>query len=291
MTGYGDARQEEGTRLVAVEVRTVNNRYLKVNLRCPDAYAPIESRLEKLVRDSIARGTVTVNVRTEALGRTGRYRVDHEVVGSYWQQLGEISKQLDLPHTGDVSPLLLSLPGAILEHDAGDVDANAEWPIVRDVVGQALAKLNEFRSTEGESMRQELVHHLRLIREQLDVVAERAPTVVVQYRDRLRERVAQLLKDTEIAVSDADLIREVSVFADRCDVNEEIMRLKSHLDQFDDCLDGSESAGRKLEFLCQEMFREVNTIGSKSNNVDIAHAVVEIKGTVEKLREIVQNVE
>jgi uncharacterized protein (TIGR00255 family) len=290
MTGYGDARQHEGSRLLSVEVRTVNNRYLKVNLRCPDVYASIESKIEKLLRDSIARGTVTVNLRAELLGEAGRYRIDGEVVAGYWQQINAISDQLGLSATRDITPLL-PLPGAILEQDAGEIDADAEWPLVCEVINRALVKLNEFRRSEGESMRQDLVHHCRIIREQLDVVAERAPTIVVQYRDRLKERVIQLLRDTDVTVSDADLIREVSVFADRCDINEEIMRMKSHLDQFDDCLGSSDSAGRKLEFLCQEMFREVNTIGSKSNSVDIAHAVVEMKGTVEKLREIVQNVE
>lgn len=140
-------------------------------------------------------------------------------------------------------------------------------------------------------MRQELAHHCSLVSVALNQVAERAPTVIVQYRDKLRDRVSQLLRDTGVGVSDEDLIREVSLFADRCDINEEIARLRSHLGQFGECLDEPESAGRKLEFLCQEMFREVNTIGSKSNDVLIAHAVVEMKGTIEKLREIVQNVE
>ena len=140
-------------------------------------------------------------------------------------------------------------------------------------------------------MRQDLVQQCELIAAQLETVAERAPTVIVQYRDKLKDRVTQLLRDTGVSVTDADLIREVSLFADRCDINEEITRMRSHLDQFSECLNQKESAGRKLEFLCQEMFREVNTIGSKSNNVDIAHAVVEMKGCIERLREIVQNVE
>ena len=290
MTGYGDARQQEDSRLVTAEVRTVNNRYLKVNLRCPDAYASIESQIEKLIRDTIARGTVNLSLRAETMGQADRYRVDEAVVQAYWEQMTSLSDSMNLSTPQDLS-VLFALPGVVSEKDTGEIDPASEWPIVKAVVGSALAKLNEFRQIEGESMRQELSHHCGLVRDQLKVVAKRAPEVVVQYRDRLKERVAQLLKDTNVAVSDEDLIREVSVFADRCDINEEIMRLKSHLDQFDDCLEDEESAGRKLEFLCQEMFREVNTIGSKSNNVDIAHAVVEMKGTVEKLREIVQNVE
>jgi uncharacterized protein (TIGR00255 family) len=290
MTGYGDARQQSGERLVAAEVRTVNNRYLKVNLRCPDSYASIESDIERLVRNRIARGTVSLTLRAETLGQTGRYRIDRDVVIGYWEQMTSLTDHLGLAPPQEIASLL-QLPGVISEEGAEEIDLQSEWPLIESVVESALVQLDTFRRREGESMSRDLSQQCQAIRRQLGVVAERAPSVVVQYRDRLLERVSQLLKDSEAAVSDADLIREVSVFADRCDINEEIMRLGSHLDQFDECLAGEESAGRKLEFLCQEMFREVNTIGSKSNNVDIAHAVVEMKGTVERLREVVQNVE
>lgn len=290
MTGFGDARRTEGERIVTAEVRTVNNRYLKVNLRCPDAYGAIEGRVEKLVRSNIARGTVGLTLRTETLGQQGRYRIDRQVLVSYWEQLTALTDHLNLPPAQDLSALL-QLPGAVLEESSDSVDVEAEWPLLSEVITEALSKLNDFRLREGESMQQELVHHCQLVRDQVAVVSAQAPGVVVQYRDRLHERVAQLLKDSDASISEEDLIREVSVFADRCDINEEILRLTSHLDQFEECLDEDESAGRKLEFLCQEMFREINTIGSKSNNVEIAHAVVDMKGTVEKLREIVQNVE
>jgi uncharacterized protein (TIGR00255 family) len=290
MTGYGDARQQSGDRLVAAEVRTVNNRYLKVNLRCPDAYASIESEIERLIRNRIARGTVSLTLRAETLGQAGRYRIDRNVVVAYWEQMIALTGYLGVAPPQEIASLL-ELPGVVTEQDIEEVDLQAEWPLVESVVGAALEQLDVFRRREGESMARDLAHQCHLVRQQLDIVTVRAPAVVVQYRDRMLERVSQLLKDVDVAVSDADLIREVSVFADRCDVNEEIMRLTSHLDQFNECLAGEESAGRKLEFLCQEMFREINTIGSKSNNVDIAHAVVEMKGTVEKLREIVQNVE
>lgn len=290
MTGYGDARQQSGERLVAAEVRTVNNRYLKVNLRCPDAYASIESDIERLIRNRIGRGTVSLTLRAETVGQAGRYRIDRNVVIAYWEQMTALTDHLGIAPPQEIASLL-ELPGAVSEQGVEDVDLQAEWPLIETVVNAALMQLDTFRRREGESMAKDLAHQCQQIRQQLAVVSERAPAVVVQYRDRLLERVSQLLKDTDVAVSDADLIREVSVFADRCDINEEIMRLGSHLDQFDECLEGKESEGRKLEFLCQEMFREVNTIGSKSNNVAIAHAVVEMKGSVERLREVVQNVE
>lgn len=290
MTGYGDAREQDGGRLVIAEVRTVNNRYLKVAIRCPDAYAVKESEIERLVRQTVGRGTVNVTLRVDSIATMGRYHIDREVIQAYWEQLMSVTDEMHLnPPTGLTD--FLTLPGVVVEHDDGQVDLEQDWPLVERVIGQALSQLNEFRRREGQSMRQELAHHCQLVADQLDQVAERAPSVVVQYRDKLIDRVTGLLRDTGASVKEDDLIREVSIFADRCDINEEISRLRSHLGQFQECLNQQESAGRKLEFLCQEMFREVNTIGSKSNDVTIAHAVVEMKGTIEKLREIVQNVE
>ncbi|MGE4002307.1 MAG: YicC/YloC family endoribonuclease [Planctomycetaceae bacterium] len=290
MTGYGDSREQDGGRLVTAEVRTVNNRYLKVSIRCPDAYAVKESDIERVVRSSVARGTVNITLRVDSVSSTGRYHLDRDVIQSYWEQFTAVTDEMHLSPPADLTNFL-QLPGVVIEHDDGGADAEEDWPLLERVITQALAQLNVFRRREGASMRLELAHHCSLVSVQLDQVAERAPNVIVQYRDKLKDRVSQLLRDSGVGVKDEDLIREVSVFADRCDINEEISRLRSHLSQFGECLDEQESAGRKLEFLCQEMFREVNTIGSKSNDVTIAHAVVEMKGTIEKLREIVQNVE
>ncbi len=140
-------------------------------------------------------------------------------------------------------------------------------------------------------MEQDLRTNEGVIAEQLDRVEERAPQVVRDYRDQIKKRVEKLLDGTEAKIEDADLIREVSIFSERCDINEEITRLRSHLEQFDVFLNEKTSQGRKLEFLSQEMFRETNTIGSKANNVEIAHCVVEMKAAIEKMREILQNVE
>ena len=140
-------------------------------------------------------------------------------------------------------------------------------------------------------MEQNLQTNANLIATQIDQIEERAPQVVRDYRDQIKKRVEELLEGTNAKIEDADLIREVSIFSERCDINEEITRLRSHLEQFDVFLDEKTSQGRKLEFLSQEMFRETNTIGSKANNVEIAHCVVEMKAAIEKMREILQNVE
>jgi uncharacterized protein (TIGR00255 family) len=165
------------------------------------------------------------------------------------------------------------------------------WPQVAPVVEQALESLQKMRVQEGRAMRQELLDNCVSIRTNLDKVAELAPRVAEAFRDRLLERVRSLLQEFDVAIDRADLIREVSIFAERSDVAEEIVRLRSHLDQFAQAIDAPESSGRKLDFLTQEMFREANTIGSKASDVQISHYTVEIKGMIEKIRELTQNVE
>ncbi|HUG94091.1 MAG TPA: YicC/YloC family endoribonuclease [Planctomycetaceae bacterium] len=290
MTGFGDARAQDERLTVAIEVRSVNNRYLKISTRCPDAYGALEGDIEKLVRQSISRGTITVTLRVERHGGEQQYVLNREVVQQYWRQLSQVSEAIHAPAPASLANLLL-LPGVVLERDGLLDDPHGEWPLIRGVLERALAKLGEFREIEGRSMESDLRTNSQIILERLDRVAVLAPQVVVAFRDRVLERVRELLQATDVGVSSADLIREVSIFSERCDINEEIMRLRSHLEQFATFLGEPVSQGRKLEFLSQEMFREVNTIGSKSNNVEISHAVVDMKAAVEKIREVLQNVE
>lgn len=290
MTGFGDARKQDAHLSVAVEVRAVNNRYLKVSIKCPDSYAPLEGDIEKTVRESISRGTVSVSVRVDRLGAEQQYVLNREVLQSYWRQLNQIAETIHLATPPNVGSLL-QLPGVVIEDDRSHRDPEGDWPLVRETLAEAMQKLHGFRAAEGGSMEQELRANARTIAEQLEQVAALAPQVVTEYRDKLYERVRELVESAGVSLERSDLIREVSIFSERCDVNEEIARLRSHLEQFDAFLKQETSSGRKLEFLSQEMFREVNTIGSKANNVTIAHAVVEMKAAVEKMRELLQNVE
>jgi uncharacterized protein (TIGR00255 family) len=186
---------------------------------------------------------------------------------------------------------LLSLPGVVADGDSSTSDPREDWPLIESSLREALKKLGEFRAVEGASMEQDLQQNLRTISSELEKIAARAPQIVRDFRDKLRDRVAELLRNGEATVEPNDLIREVSIYAERCDISEEILRLRSHLDQFQSFIRQSQSAGRKLDFLTQEMVREVNTIGSKANNAEVAHSVVEIKAAVERMREVLQNVE
>ena len=168
---------------------------------------------------------------------------------------------------------------------------NSLWPAVEESVGESLDHFHDFRQREGESMRVDLERQCETIEKELGAVAGGASQVIQEYRDKLLERIRRLIGDASISINENDVIREVALFADRCDINEEITRLRSHIEQFRRMLNGSTSQGRKLEFIGQEMFREINTIGSKANSVSIAHSVVEMKAAIERIREVLQNVE
>lgn len=290
MTGFGDARNQNERLSVAVEVRTVNNRYLKLMVRCPDAYAALEGEIEQVVRTTVSRGTVSATIRVDRVGVENQYQLNRDVLQNYWRQLNQIAESLHSPVHPPLESLL-TLPGVISEDTFTLTDPHDDWPLIRQTLESALARLTEFRATEGDSMLRDLRLNAGIITEQLTQVAELAPQVVAGFRDRLLERVKELLAASDVSVESSDLIREVSIYSERCDINEEITRLRSHLDQFEVFLKGESSQGRKLEFLSQEMFREVNTIGAKANNVAIAHCVVEMKSAVEKIREVLQNVE
>lgn len=290
MTGFGASKGQNERLSIAVEIRAVNNRYLKVNSRLPDAYAALEGEIERVIREHVSRGTVTVAFDVSLTAGISGARLNADVLASYWNQVKDLSRQLTAGPPEDLSSFLM-LPGVVTESARGELDAERDWPLLKTTLEEALSKFKEFRVREGRSMCDDLRANSRIIAGNLDEIAKTASTVVSQYRDKLLERIRELLKGTSVVVSEPDLIREVSLFADRCDINEEITRLRCHLEQFEAFLSDKVSQGRKLDFLTQEMFREVNTIGSKANNVSLARHVVEMKSAVERIREVLQNVE
>lgn len=289
MTGFGEARERLGDVLCRVEVRSVNNRHFKLALRCPDGFLQFESDIEHALRETISRGSVSLSIRFDRTSSSQTPRINPDAIADYWQQLQKISGDLSVatPHIDS----LLALPG-VVDDGAFDVaTARQMWPTIERTIRAAAGHMGEFRRREGESMANELRSQCAAIAAQVDQVASLAPQVIVEYRDKLLQRVNELVKDLDTRLGPADVLREVALHADRCDITEEITRLRSHLSQFLKLLDDSASQGRKLDFMCQELFREVNTIGSKANHVGIAHCAVEAKVCVERMREIVQNVE
>ncbi len=290
MTGFGASKGQNDRLNVGIEVRAVNNRYLKVNSRLPDAYASLEGEIERVVRENVARGTVTVSLDVQSIAGSLGAQLNTDVLKSYWAQAKELSREMTIGLPTDLGSFLM-LPGVVSDRVRGELDAERDWPFLKSLLEQAIAKFKEFREREGRSMKDDLLLNGRAISANLDEIAKTAPEVITQFRDKLLERLRDLLNGTNVVLSEPDVLREVCLHADRCDINEEITRLRCHLEQFEAFLNDKVSQGRKLDFLIQEMFREVNTIGSKANNVPLARFVVEMKTSVERIREVLQNVE
>jgi uncharacterized protein (TIGR00255 family) len=292
MTGYGEASYQSDSLTLAVELRALNNRYLKVSLRATEPYNLLEPEFEKVVRRTIRRGTVQVHLRVQRQYQPGDFQINATALRSYLGQLRTLSDEMALQNHGEsLLAQALALPGVVPEPGNTAFSLEQEWPLIERVVTQALAKLQAMRQEEGKAMAHELLQLRDSIARELAAIRELAPGVVVAYRDRLHERVRSLLAELDVQMDRSDLIKEVSIFAERSDIAEEVVRLSSHLEQFQDVMKEPESAGRKLEFLGQEMFREANTIGSKASDVAISRHVVEIKAALEKIRELVQNIE
>lgn len=306
MTGFGEARHQDPRWTVQVEMRTVNNRHLKISSRISDEFAAMEGALEQLVRERVRRGTVQISLRVERPRRPEDYRLNLVALASYRDQLRTLQGESGdgdgdwgtastaaaaaATTTVDLGPLL-ALPGVVEETRPCASSPQDEWPEIAAVVTRALETLEASRAREGRAMADELIALGRTIDEHLGRIAERAPLVVQAYHRKITERVRALVADQGVTIEPADLVREVAILADRCDISEEVVRLRAHLAQYAAIIDETESSGRKLEFLVQEMGREINTIGSKANDVEISRAVVDVKALLEKIRELVQNVE
>jgi len=292
MTGYGDASYQSDALQVAIELRAVNNRYLKVVLRASEPYNMLEAEFEKVIRRTVRRGVLQVHLRCQRKFSSQDFQINTVALRSYLEQVQRVCDQLSLPNGGQaLLAQALALPGVAPDPAVGGFQMDEEWPVIERVLEEAVGRLQAMRLEEGRAMAQELLQYRDQIGRQLDLIRARTPHVAELYRDRLLDRVRVLLTELDVKIDRSDLIKEVAVFAERSDVAEEVVRLASHLDQFQEVFNEPESAGRKLEFLTQEMSRETNTIGSKASDVEISRYVVEIKSILEKIRELVQNIE
>lgn len=290
MTGFGEGRNDADGLSVRVEVRTVNSRYFKLTVRSGDAYSWLEPEIETVVRRQVKRGTVQVWLRIDRAGSADQYQLNTAALTRYRQQLAALANEWNLSEPPPLGQLLL-LPGVVEEDTLSGADARRSWPAIQPALDVALEQLAQMRIDEGRAMAADLRANCDAIAVSLDAITARAPVVVTAFRERLADRIGKLLAEYEMTLNAGDLVREVSLFAERSDISEEIVRLRSHVEQFRASLDAPESSGRKLDFLTQEMFREANTIGSKANDVEIARHVVDVKAAIEKIREMIQNVE
>jgi uncharacterized protein (TIGR00255 family) len=285
MTGHGQASVQNDQVRVVAEIKTVNNRFLKTSIYC-DLDANHQAKLESLIKKHVNRGSISLRLKTHLLNSSEVFRLNGPVLRAYWLQLSEIAGNSQSVNIES----LLQLPGVIDDNIDDDLNTTV-WPLARQATTEALQRLNEMRSLEGEVMQNDMQANMSTISRQLESIKTLAPRVIESYAKRMTDRINKLLEDYEVSIQATDVVKEVGVFAEKCDISEETVRLGSHIEQFDAVINEDTSNGKKLDFLVQEMLRETNTIGSKANDVDIANHVVEIKTSIERIREMVQNVE
>lgn len=289
MTGFGRGVASFGNRLVTVQMKSVNHRFVDIKVRGAPLDPSIEEKVQALVRARIQRGSVALSVRFEGSGAGGAVRVDRDAARRVYQELSELSLELGIREPIGID-VVCAQPGVVVPAESEDDTAELAASVA-EAVGQALDSLMEMRDAEGAALSKDLGQRVVRVRElagEIKALAEKFPD---EARNRLRERVNRLLKDTNTQLDEARLAQEVALVADRQDITEEVVRIQSHCAQFEKLMKAEKPVGRRLDFLVQELGREINTVGSKSQSAELAALVVEAKAELEKVREQVQNVE
>ncbi len=291
MTGFGAASTSVDGAHYSVEVRSLNNKYFKAQIRLPDELQGLEAELDAALSHRFSRGSVLLTVRFADSSANAAAEVNIHAIERYLDQILQVPG-LDHDSTRVDITAMLTLPGVVVA-GSGEKLLDRARPTLLKLLEQACDCLMAMRDREGEMLHQELHKHCAVIRSHLEVIVERVPITVDMYQQRLRQRINTLLADTGTTVRDEDLIKEVAFYAERSDIAEEVARLEGHLAQFAEIIDseGDDPSGRTLEFLSQELLREANTIGSKCLDVEISRRIVEIKGGIDRIKEQVQNVE
>jgi uncharacterized protein (TIGR00255 family) len=288
MTGYGYAEHESDGQRLTAEIRTVNHRFCEVSIRAPKLVSLFEDQTRQLIIERFSRGKFNLTITWSGAGETGEVlKINEPVVDRYVALLHQLQRRYKLDSGLDVRTLA-TLPD-VFEWEHTAISDEQTWELLKTVVNKACDNMNAMKAREGEALQRDLDGRLKLIRKELAMIAERAPLRPQEAKERLLTRVRSLLADVEM--DPVRIAQEVALMVDRLDCSEECVRLSAHLDQFRSLMEGPELAGRKLNFLLQEMNREGNTIGAKSNDVEITRGVIVIKEEIERLREQVQNVE
>jgi uncharacterized protein (TIGR00255 family) len=290
MTGYGWAECARDGLKVTVELSSVNRKQSEISVILPREWEVLEAQIRDKINQRIARGRliVRVSVHTGQSADSVRAHLNRPLARAYAREFSRLAAELKLP--GPVSLDLLTRAPGVLQSDAELADAEAFWPEVNQVLVRALSMLVKVREREGAHLKKDLCHRIDLMRRAVARVRKQAPQVQRRYREQLLARITSAGLP-EAGLDEERVLKEVVYFADRSDITEELTRLQSHFQQFEDCLQSKEPVGRMLDFLAQEMNREINTIGSKANDARISREVVVLKTELEKFREQAQNVE
>jgi len=287
MTGYGRGEGICGEEHFLVEMRSLNHRYLDCAIRLPPEYSYLEESARRLIQEYLKRGRVEVSINAVGEGKAGTIRVDNGLALAYYNALKELSNLLGIDFAPGIDIFALYPDIFIVEEKEPDPENSKQ--ALEIALTAALKELLQMRRAEGDALEKDIVHRIVRIEQVIKDIEKRGPQIVKEYRAKLKERLSCLLDDE--ALDEERLFTEVAYFAERANITEELVRMSSHINLFREALDETDAIGRKLEFILQEMHREINTIGSKSGDSCIARGVVELKSELEKIREQVQNIE
>ena len=290
MTGYGEAQGESNGISYAVAIKTVNNRYFKTAVKLPELAAFLEEDIERLLRENLSRGTVNYVLRLKEAPVDVLFDIDEAALRAISQKLNRVKSSDAVEGTIELGNLL-NLPGIIRPASPDDEQIEQIRAVVLKISQEALDKLKQMRAVEGGFLEADLKKHCKAIEHDIEQINARTPIVLQKYSEKLKKRVNELLAHAELKLDEESLVREVALFAERSDISEEIARLDSHLQQFAQCCQANDQAGRRLDFISQEMLREANTIASKASDTEITSFVVDIKCQIDRIKEQVQNVE
>lgn len=290
MTGFGRGEHSDGKRTISVEIKSVNHRYGDISVKMPRRYSFAEEKVKSTIKKTVSRGKVDVSIIVENLTEGDvTVKLNTMVAKQYIENLNELRQAFDLE--GEVTLQFLSSLPDVMKAVPDVEDEEEVWQAIRIPLEQAVKNLDNMRMTEGSKLSEDLLMRGQLIRDFVKRIEERAPQVSAVYAEKLQERIKELLGN-HVTVPEDRIMLEAAIFADKCNITEELVRLDSHMIQLKDIIGKSDQpTGKKLDFLVQEMNRETNTIGSKANDIDITNLMLEIKSEIEKIREQVQNIE
>ncbi len=288
MTGYGRAESSKGTLEFSVEIRSGNNRFREIILRLPQSLQPSEDRIRSIVSSRLRRGRIEVSIQIKDNGDKGlNLELNRPLVRAYATIFNELNEELGCKQPIDLSFFSQLKDTIIVKQDS--VDLERIWPDLKDVLDKALLSLETMRMDEGKALEEDFLVRLNRIKGDIEEIRNRAKVTVEEYRDKLIQKINKLIEGIDIA--EDRLLQEVALMADRSDITEELIRVESHLEQFRSYMNQDDVIGRRLDFLLQEINREVNTMASKAADSFVSQLVVDIKAELERLREQIQNVE
>lgn len=287
MTGYGRGNASGDDLSITMELSSVNRKGLEVNASLPREWQGMERTLCDEVRKAVSRGKVSIALRLETLGEQRGLSWDEAAVKSSIERLSTLAGEVNATFTPDADALLRLI--GLLDTSGKLPDWEAILPVVQKALSLAIGQFVEMRKKEGGALAEDMQARLSLLKSWAGEIRSLSENTVPRYRELLLERLQKA--GLELDIQDERVLKEISIFADKCDIAEELTRLESHFGQFEETLSITEPVGRKLDFLCQELFREINTVGSKANNIDVTRLVIEMKNELERIREQVQNIE